>query len=378
MSEQPKRADQPPSLARRHFMGIAATTARRLAAVSITSSVLAGLNIREAAADLDHDRGGREGGREGARENEGRYESDGMHGRGGRHGSGDRGEYGDRNGYDRGRDQRSSRSAGGGRSAGGRDVSGGGSISGGGNGSGGGHESGGGYSSGGGSSSGGGGYASGGGSSGLRCFGRGTLIQTPDGEVAVEDLTVGTLVTTTNGAMPVKWIGRQAIDRNSAAARRPDVVPVRISAFAIDDQTPRRDLYLSQEHALYIDGALIPVKYLVNGRSIALDDNARRSETIEYFHIELDSHEVVFAEGVPAETFFYMGGEIAWDNLGEYRDRHGDHQVMSPFATIHSYRGVRAELVGLVRLAASRIVDVRDPIHMAYDRLAARAYPNAA
>lgn len=132
---------------------------------------------------------------------------------------------------------------------------------------------------------------------GVRCFGRGTLILTTGGEVPIDALPIGMPVVTMNGALPVKWIGRKTMRRSSSEAWHPGVVPVRVSRFAIDDRTPRRDLYVSQEHALFIDGALIPVKHLVNGRSIALDDSAAGSETIDYSHIEFDTHQVIFAEG---------------------------------------------------------------------------------
>jgi hypothetical protein len=211
------------------------------------------------------------------------------------------------------------------------------------------------------------------------CFARGTLILTAHGEVPVEDLANGTLVVTTNGAVPVKWIGRQTIRRNASASWHPSVLPIRVSRSAIDDQTPRRDLILSPEHALLVDGALIPVKYLVNGLSISVDDDAMKSETIEYFSIELDSHEIVFAEGMAAETFRYTGGRhrIAWDNLGEYQDLFGEHEVMPAFAPIYRYSGL-GEVRGLLRLGASRFADVRDPVQIAYDRIAARAMTVAA
>ena len=121
------------------------------------------------------------------------------------------------------------------------------------------------------------------------------------------------------------------------------------------------------------------MKHLVNGRSISFDEDAGTSETIAYFCVELDTHQVIFAEGTAAETFRYSGGQIAWDNLGDYQDLYGsEHEVMSPFAPICYYSGGRAEVRALLRLAASRFVDVRDPIQIAYDRIAARAMAIAA
>jgi len=211
------------------------------------------------------------------------------------------------------------------------------------------------------------------GTGGPACFGRGTLILTPRGEVAVENLAVGDLVTTAHGSMPVKWIGRQTYASGETDSLPSSAVPVRIARFAIDDQTPQRDLYVSQEHSLLIDGVLIPAKYLVNGRSITFDVEARNAD-IEYFSIELDTHEVIFAEGVATETFRYAGDHvIAWDNLAGYEKLYGTHQVLPPVAPIYRYRTTAAEMRGLLRLAASRFVDVRDPVQLAYDRIAARA-----
>lgn len=211
------------------------------------------------------------------------------------------------------------------------------------------------------------------------CFARGSQILTVDGDVPVENLTVGDWVVTTNAAVQVKWIGRQVLTKARSASWGRNVTPIRVSRFAIDDQTPQRDLYLSPEHSLLIDGALIPVKYLVNGHSIVFDDDAGRSDTIEYFSVELDTHEVIYAEGTPTETFLYTGGQIVWDNFGEYEELYGTgHTLMTAFAPIHRYNGGRAEVRGLLRLTASRFVDVRDPIQIAYDRIAARAMSMAA
>jgi hypothetical protein len=164
-----------------------------------------------------------------------------------------------------------------------------------------------------------------------------------------------------------------------ATTWHPSVVPIRVSRFAIDDRTPQRDLCLSQEHCLLIDEVLIPAKYLVNGSSIAFDDDARMSETIEYLCVVFDTHEVIFAEGAATESFLYAGGQIPWDNLDDYQCLYGSqHKMMSPLAPICRYSGGRAEVRGLFRLAASRFVDVRDPIQIAYDRIAARAMAIAA
>lgn len=212
----------------------------------------------------------------------------------------------------------------------------------------------------------------------MRCFARGTQILTTNGEVSVEDLAIGDEIVTANGPKPVKWIGCQTLKRSASAAWHPRVLPVRISRFAIDDCTPHRDVLVSQDHSLFVDGALIPARHLVNGSSIRFDETALPKEEVDYFHVELETHEVIYASGLPVESYLYAGGAVRWDNLGEYLQRYGEHRLMSPFAPIHSYEGGFDELRGLIRLAASRLVDVRDPIQLAHDRLKERAVLRAA
>jgi hypothetical protein len=207
-----------------------------------------------------------------------------------------------------------------------------------------------------------------------KCFLTGTRILTPRGEVPVEELKIGALVDTLNGPLPVKWIGRRRYRKDASSCWHSSVAPIRVARFALDDQYPSRDLYLSPKHCLFVDGVLIPVEHLVNGRSVApakMDD----SEVIEYFHIELETHEVIFAEGAPAETLLVTTGREGFANFVEYERLYGseERQAMKPFAPVLGYHGGRAELQGLLRLALSPIVDVRDPIQRARDRIAARA-----
>ncbi len=156
------------------------------------------------------------------------------------------------------------------------------------------------------------------------------------------------------------------------------MLPVCVSKGAIDESTPRCDVLLSQDHSLFIDGVLIPVRHLVNGSSIRFDESALTAETLEYFHVEIETHEVIYAGGLPVESYLYSGGMVGWDNFDDYLQQYGEHPIMSPLAPIHSYEGGFDELRGLLRLAASRVVDVRDPIQIAHDRLKERASLRAA
>jgi hypothetical protein len=207
---------------------------------------------------------------------------------------------------------------------------------------------------------------------GPNCFLAGTRIRTPQGEVSVEELTIGDVVSTLSGPLPVKWIGRQIFRKAASSAWPKIVAPIRVARFALADQYPLRDLYLSPAHSLFVDGVLIPVRHLVNDRSIAparMDDR----QVIEYFHVELETHEVLFAEGAPAETGLATDNRERFCNFVEYERLYGKEErpAMKPFAPVFKYGGV-AELKGLLRLAVSPIADIRDPVQRARQRLDAR------
>jgi hypothetical protein len=98
-------------------------------------------------------------------------------------------------------------------------------------------------------------------------------------------------------------------------------------------------------------------------------------EVIEYFHVELETHEVIFAEGAPVETLQLTGGREHFVNFVEYERLYGSDEqpAMQPFAPLYRHYGGRAELQGLLRLALSPVVDLRDPVQRARVRIAARA-----
>ena len=209
---------------------------------------------------------------------------------------------------------------------------------------------------------------------GDNCFLRGTSIRTPTGEARIEDLEIGDLVQTVRGeAHAVKWIGRR-VYKKAGASWNDSVMPIRISRQALDRHTPHRDLYLSPNHALFVDGVLIRVKELVNGISIAPALPAQR-DVIEYFQIVLDTHEVILAEGAPAETFLLRASNHEnFTNFAEYERLYpaGSRPAMTPFAPIVGYEGGREHLKALLCLGLPRFV-LRDPVQDAYEKIAARA-----
>jgi hypothetical protein len=145
------------------------------------------------------------------------------------------------------------------------------------------------------------------------CFLPGTRIATPAGEVKIEELRIGDSVSTASGEIkPVKWVGKRQFQR----ASDPGAAPVKISRFAIDGEAPLADLYVSPAHAIYIDGVLIPAQNLVNGVTIVANAKPEML-TLTYYHVELDTHEAILAEGLAVETF--LGNDRgSFDNADEY------------------------------------------------------------
>ena len=161
----------------------------------------------------------------------------------------------------------------------------------------------------------------------LACFAEGTRLLTAHGEVAVQSLRVGDLLPTLHGRQlaRVRWIGHRRV----ACGRHPrpaDVMPIRIRRGAFAEAVPRRDLLLSPDHAVFVRGAsgladvLIPVRYLVNGRSIARIEMAE----VTYWHVELDRHDVLLAEGLPTESYLDTGNRNAFAEGGSAEALHPD------------------------------------------------------
>jgi hypothetical protein len=147
----------------------------------------------------------------------------------------------------------------------------------------------------------------------LACYCHGTRLLTDHGEVAVERLAIGDRVITANGtARPIDWIGRYHID--ACDYSEPDnVQPIVMRANAIAEGMPHRDLRLSPDHAVLFDDVLIPVKLLVNGASIQRETLCH---SVTYYHVELDTHDILLAEAVPAESYLDTGNRGIYENAG--------------------------------------------------------------
>ncbi len=145
------------------------------------------------------------------------------------------------------------------------------------------------------------------------CFTAGTGIATPSGEVAVESLKTGDLVVTASGEIKsVRWLGRS--DVSSLFADPLKSAPIRILAGALGEGMPARDLRVSPSHALFVNGILAEARALVNGTTILRE---RITEDFSYYHVELESHELLVAEGVAVESFVDNVDRMNFSNWAE-------------------------------------------------------------
>jgi hypothetical protein len=151
---------------------------------------------------------------------------------------------------------------------------------------------------------------------GAVCYARGTRIRTPAGDLPIETLASGmqviTLVDGEEVPQTVSWIGHRRIDL-TAHPQPETVAPVRIERDAFADGMPHRDLMVSPDHAVFVDGMLICARQLINGTTIRQE---RDSRAVHYYHVELKEHAILLAEGLPAESYIDTGNSGFFTNSG--------------------------------------------------------------
>jgi Ca2+-binding RTX toxin-like protein len=154
------------------------------------------------------------------------------------------------------------------------------------------------------------------------CYRAGTRLLTDRGERPIEDLAAGDLVMTAHhGLRPIIWTGRRRVD----CARHPDparVWPVRVRAGAFAPDVPRRDLYLSPDHAVFVEGMLIPIRRLINDATIL----RAPVDHVVWHHVELAEHALLFAEGAAAESYLDTGNRAAFEQGSGLIDLHADFE----------------------------------------------------
>jgi hypothetical protein len=201
----------------------------------------------------------------------------------------------------------------------------------------------------------------------VRCFLRGTTIRTADGDKKIEDLAIGDLLPTVFGGIrPIQWIGRYPFKKSDPTqAWVKDVLPVRVARSALGPNLPHADLFLTKAHALLIDDVLVPVCNLINDTTIALYD-ARALDKLEFFHIKLETHDVIYAEGAPCDTLLDVDESAV--NFAEYLREYGPPITQAPCAPVFGF-GRRIEIKSRLRSAISPWFECRQKLDIIRDKL---------
>jgi T5SS/PEP-CTERM-associated repeat protein len=177
----------------------------------------------------------------------------------------------------------------------------------------------------------------------IACFAEGTMIETVTGPRRVESLAVGDeVVTLLGGPGRIVWIGSRRVD--CARHPRPETVwPVCIAAGAFGENVPARDLFVSPDHAVFVNAVLVPVKLLVNGTSIT----QVKQDRVRYFHVELPRHAVILAEGLTVESYL---------DLGDRANFHPDGATVRLFPEFTAKLATETALVWETRGAAKLVM----------------------
>jgi hypothetical protein len=179
----------------------------------------------------------------------------------------------------------------------------------------------------------------------LTCFLGGTCIAVPGGEMCVEDLQTGSSVVADSGEeVRVVWIGRQTVATLFGPAER--LMPVRFAAGSLGGGLPFADLTVTADHGMLVDGVICHAGALVNGTTITRVPLAEMGESYTVYHIETEEHEIILANGAPAETFIDNVSRRVFDNYAEFEALYGDVPEMEelPYPRAMSARQVPAAI----------------------------------
>lgn len=144
------------------------------------------------------------------------------------------------------------------------------------------------------------------------CFCGGSEISTELGERPVERLEVGDMIWTSRGDLkPILWIGRREVSMAELMVY-PNLRPIRITAGAMGNNLPRKDLLVSPQHRMVVSSkiaqrmfgkseVLVAAVKLLSVPSVYID---KRLKPVSYFHMLFEAHEIVFAEGAATESLY--------------------------------------------------------------------------
>jgi hypothetical protein len=153
----------------------------------------------------------------------------------------------------------------------------------------------------------------------VACFLPGTLIRTPSGEVLIEDVRIGDTVSVFNWRNGVEtqrevtWVGSQKMVVRSGLPDDEAGYPVRVLKDAISDGVPYKDMLITPEHCLFFEDKFVPVRMLVNGRSIFYD---RTITSYSFYHVETEEHSVIWADGMLTESYLDTGNRASFRQHG--------------------------------------------------------------
>lgn len=141
------------------------------------------------------------------------------------------------------------------------------------------------------------------------CFSKGAEISTPTGRRLVEDLRAGDSVLTEDGrTVTIAWIGASSYERRHAA-REDRLRPVHLHAHAFGRGLPERELVLSPQHRIVVEGAACELLFgteraFVVARHLTAPfaSMPEPEADVTYFHVLLERHEILIANGLPCES----------------------------------------------------------------------------